>query len=284
MVIRRRQVALSRPQLKPISIRRAIPRKVATIASKPSCNGFGIRWSAGSARIATRSRERRHEVLLVVHRNQRQLFGIRSRRLAIDPRARQSDQRTLPPCRQIGTVARDHRRTRRRKAWPDGPRLPQLRARRRPARCGPFHHQTINHRRPARPLPAHRNISFGEKLRLYYPRETSKRAQTLLTGIIPTTAAWPHAASEHRRGFGDARCRLPTLGSAHQHIHLPVPHREQTSRSHQSSIVVGAPCRACSTKAWCPILPSPHSQPDRRQPASSMGRAILFRTWYGQFP
>ena len=124
MVIRRRQVALSRPQLKPISIRRAIPRKVATIASKPSCNGSGIRRSAGSARIATRSRERRHPVLLVVHRNQRQLFGIRSRRLAIDPRARQSDQRTLPPCRQIGTVARDHRRTRRRKAWPDGPPPP----------------------------------------------------------------------------------------------------------------------------------------------------------------
>ena len=145
MVIRRRQVALSRPQLKPISIRRSIPRKVATIASKPSCNASGIRRSAGSARIATRSRERRHQVLLVVHRNQRQLFGIRSRRLAKDPRAHQSDQRTLPPCAQIGAVASDHRRTRRRKAWPDGPPPPAA-----PGVTAP---------RPLRPVPPSDNQS-----------------------------------------------------------------------------------------------------------------------------
>jgi hypothetical protein len=215
---------MSRPQLKPISIRRSIPRKVATIASKPSCNGSGIRRSAGSARIATRSRERRHQVLLVVHRNQRQLFGIRSRRLAIDPRARQSDQRTLPPCRQIGTVASDHRRTRRRKAWPDGPPPPAATGVTAPRPLRPVPPLDNQSSTSSSPLPAHRNISFGEKLRLFHPRETSKRAQTLPTGIIPTSAAWPHAASEHRRGFGDARCRLPTLGSAHQHIHLPVPH------------------------------------------------------------
>jgi hypothetical protein len=49
--------------------------------------------------------------LLVDPPHQRQFSGIRHRRLAIDPGARQSEQGTLPSHRQIGTAAVDHRHT-----------------------------------------------------------------------------------------------------------------------------------------------------------------------------